>query len=149
MLSDVSQWTVHDGVTCEGVSEPPKLNIPLFKPREINEASATHIFYVNLAEKFQILPFIGSHESGVTCNGVSEPPMLNIPLFKPQEVSETSATHIIYVSLAEKFKILPFIGSHERGVTCKGVSEPPLLNIHLSVQHLGESTVLHQTVNHK
>ena len=78
MLSDVSQWTVHDGVTCEGVSEPPKLNIPLFKPREINEASATHIFYVNLAEKFQILPFIGSHESGVTCNGVSEPPMLNI-----------------------------------------------------------------------
>ena len=98
MLSDVSQWTVHDGVTCEGVSEPPKLNIPLFKPQEINEASATHIFYVNLAEKFQILPFIGSHESGVTCNGVSEPPMLNI---------------------------------------------------HLSVQHLGESTVLHQTVNHK
>ena len=78
MLSDVSQWTVHDGVTCEGVSEPPKLNIPLFKPQEINEASATHIFYVNLAEKFQILPFIGSHESGVTCNGVSEPPMLNI-----------------------------------------------------------------------
>ena len=78
MLSDVSQWTVHDGVTCEGVSEPPKLNIPLFKPREINEASATHIFYVNLAEKFQILPFIGSHERGVTCNGVSEPPMLNI-----------------------------------------------------------------------
>ena len=78
MLSDVSQWTVHDGVTCEGVSEPPKLNIPLFKPQEINEASATHIFYVNLAEKFQILPFIGSHERGVTCNGVSEPPMLNI-----------------------------------------------------------------------
>ena len=35
-------------------------------------------FYVNLAEKFQILPFIGSHEGGVTCNGVSEPPMLNI-----------------------------------------------------------------------
>ena len=78
MLSDVSQWTVHDGVTCEGVSEPPKLNIPLFKPQEINEASATHIFYVNLAEKFQILPFIGSHERGVTCNGVSEHPMLNI-----------------------------------------------------------------------
>ena len=98
MLSDVSQWTAHDGVTCIGVSEPP---------------------------------------------------MLNIPLFKPHEVSETSATHIIYVSLAEKFKILPFIGSHERGVTCKGVSEPPMLNIHLSVQHLGEVAVLYQTFKYK
>ena len=75
--------------------------------------------------------------------------LTNIPLFKPQEINEASATHIFYVNLAEKFQILPFIGSHERGVTCKGVSEPPMLNIHLSVQHLGESTVLHQTVNHK
>ena len=56
---------------------------------------------------------------------------------------------LFYVSLALKFQILPFIGSHERGVTCKGVSEPPMLNIHLSVQHLGEVAVLYQTFKYK
>ena len=57
----------------------------------------------------------------------------------------------IHLSLGKslKFQILPFIGSHERGVTCKGVSEPPMLNIHLSVQHLGEVAVLYQTFKYK
>ena len=46
-----------------------------------------------------------------------------------------------YVNLAEKFQILPFIGSHERGVTCNGVSEPPMLNIHFLSNIWGESAV--------
>ena len=74
------------------------------------------------------------------------PTSIYLSLGKPLKLPPLT---LFYVSLALKFQILPFIGSHERGVTCKGVSEPPMLNTHLSVQHLGESTVLHQTVNHK